>query len=139
MGIDDSNEEGTGDVDPNEESMVTNSLNGDIALASKQNEDLTDRKKEVLVSHIPMSFEHLRKDMDTVFQITKGGGNVFFKVSVDLGTRLVKMEFCGNTQQKNVTMISTGKGILKLQTGPTSGNRAIHSARKWKSVDKSDF
>jgi hypothetical protein len=55
--------------------------------------------------------EHVPNDKN--FQITKGGGNIFFEVSVDLGTRVVKIEFCGNTQQKNVAMTSTGEGILK--------------------------
>ena len=68
--------------------------------------------------------------MDTVFQITKGVGNVFFKVSVNLETREIKIEFCGNIPQKNVAMISTGKGILKLRnetikaTGLTSGEQS---------------
>ena len=63
-----------------------------------------------------MSFEHLLKDMEAVFQITKGVGNVLFKVSVDLGTRVVKIEFCGNTQQKNVAMISApGEGRILNQ------------------------
>jgi hypothetical protein len=110
-GTDDNNEEARGDADSaTEESMVTHSLNGEKALASKQPEDSgKDRKKEVFVSHIPMSFQHLRKDMETVFQITKGVGNVWFKVSVDLGTLVVKIEFCGNKQQKNVAMTSTGE------------------------------
>lgn len=88
-------------------------LNGETALSNNQPDDSRkDRKKEVFVSHIPLSFKHLWKDMDAVFQITKGVGNIFFKVSVDLGTHMVKIEFCGNTQQKNVTMASTGEGIL---------------------------
>ena len=81
-------------------------------LASKQTEDL-GRKKEVFVSHIPTSFEHLRKDMEAVFQITKGVGNALFKVSFDLGRDIAEIEFCGITQQKDVTMVSTGEGILK--------------------------
>jgi len=105
-------------------------LNGDIIPPSKQKEARIDRKNEVFVSHVPMSFEQLRKDMDTVFQITKGVGNVFFKVSVNLETREIKIEFCGNIPQKNVAMISTGKGILKLRnetikaTGLTSGEQS---------------
>jgi hypothetical protein len=78
----------------------------------KCNEHLTDRKKEMFVSHVPMSFQDLQKDIDTVSQITKGG-NIFFEVLVDLRTSEVKIEFCGITQQKDVTMTSTGKGILK--------------------------
>jgi hypothetical protein len=60
-----------------------------------------------------MSFEKLRKDMDTVFRITKGMGDVFWKVWVDLETLEIKIEFCGITQQKGVGMTSTGKGVLK--------------------------
>lgn len=113
-GFDDNNEEGIGDAaDSKQKSMA---LKGKTALASKQLEDSgKDRKKEVFVSHIPMSFEHLWKDMEAVFQITKGVGNVLFKVSVDLGTRVVKIEFCGNTQQKNVAMTSTGEGRILNQ------------------------
>jgi hypothetical protein len=74
-----------------------------------------DKQNEVFDSHIPMSFEHLRKDLEAVFQITKGVGNVWFKVSVDLGTRVVKIEFCGNKQQKNVAMTSTGEGKILNQ------------------------
>jgi hypothetical protein len=82
-GTGDNNEEGTGDTD------------GKIAPTSKQPEEVgTVRKKEVFVLHIPISFEHLQKDMAAVFQITKRVGNVLFKVSVDLGTRVVKIEFC---------------------------------------------
>ena len=85
-------------------------------ISIKQPEDPgEDRKKEIFVSHIPMSFERLRKDMEAVFQITKGVGNVFFKVSVDLRTRVVKIEFCGNKQQKNVAMTSTGEGRILNQ------------------------
>jgi hypothetical protein len=89
-------------------------LNDEITSSIKQTEDLTDTNKEVLVSHISMPFEDLRKDMEAVFRITKGIGKIFFKVSVDLGIRVAEIEFCGITQQKGVTMVSTGKGrILK--------------------------
>jgi len=94
------------------ESTVTPLLNDEIS-PIKPNEDLTDRNKEMFVSHVPMSFEDLQKDMDTVSQITKKEGNIFFEVLVDLGTQEIKIEFCGPTQQKDVTMISTGKGILR--------------------------
>lgn len=90
-------------VETKEEPTITPSL--------KQTENLTDTKTEVLVSHISMPFEDLRKDMAAVFQITKGIGKIFFKVSVDIGTRLVEIEFCGITQDN--TMTSTGKGKLK--------------------------
>ena len=73
----------------------------------------TDRKKEMFVSHVPMSFEDLQKDMDAVSQIAKKVGNIFFEVLVDLGTCEVEIEFCGITQQKDSTMTSTGKGVLK--------------------------
>jgi hypothetical protein len=95
------------------ESTVTPSLNSEIESPIKQNEDLTNRKKEMFVSHVPMSFEHLQKDMDAVSQITKEVNSIFFKVSVDLGTREVEIEFCGIAQQKNATMTSTGKGVLE--------------------------
>jgi hypothetical protein len=81
--------------------------------ASKQNEFKGDKKK-ILVSIISMPFEALRKDMDAVFRVTKGIGEIFFKVSVDLETDMVEIEFCGITQQKDVAMTSNGKGrILK--------------------------
>lgn len=83
--------------------MLTHSLNDEIASVTKQTEDLTDTKQEVLVSHIPMHFEDLRS--------TKGIGKIFFKVWVDLETLVVKIEFCGITQQKDVANTSTGKGI----------------------------
>jgi hypothetical protein len=94
-----------------EESMLSHSLDDDIASVSRLKEDLTATKNEVLVSHVPMTFENLRRDMSTVFQSTKGIGNVFFKVCIDLRTRVVEIDFCGITQHE--PMISTGKGILK--------------------------
>lgn len=104
-GIDANNEEGTGDAD------------GEIAPASKQPKDSgTDRKKEVFDSHIPMSFEHLRKDMEVVFQITKGVGNVWFHVTFDVGTAKATLEFCGNKQQENGAMISTGQGRMRTNS-----------------------
>jgi hypothetical protein len=114
---DDNNEEGTGDADLKKGSdEVTPSLTYNTEISIKQPEDSgKDRKKEIFVSHIPMSFERLRKDMEAVFQITKGVGNIWLKVSVDLGTRVVKIEFCGNTQQKNVAMTSTGEGRILNQ------------------------
>lgn len=93
--------------------MVTHPFIGEIIPVNKQNEDLTDRKKEVFVSHVPISFKDLQKDMDAVSRITKEVNNIFFKVSVDLGTHEVEIEFCGITEQKESAMISTGKGILK--------------------------
>jgi hypothetical protein len=111
-GFDDNNEEGTTNTESKEESTVTPSLNDEIVSPIKQNEDLTDTKR-ILVSHISMSFEKLRKDMNAVSQRTKGKGNVFWKLSVDLATRMAKIEFCGITQEKDVTMTSTGKGELK--------------------------
>jgi hypothetical protein len=107
-GLYDNSVEGTADAETKNESMLTHS---EITSVSRQKKDLTDTKKEVLVSHISMPFENLRKDMATVFQTTKGSGNVFFKVCIDLGTRVVEIDFCGITQHE--PMISTGKGILK--------------------------
>jgi hypothetical protein len=113
---DDNYEVETGYAESKEESEVRHSLNGENASASKQLEGSGKAiRKEVFVSHIPMSFEHLRKDIETLFQITKAVGKVWFKVSVDLGTRVVKIEFCGNTQQKNVAMTSTGEGRILNQ------------------------
>ncbi len=71
----------------------------------------TDTKK--LVSSISMPFEHLRRDMYAVSQRTNGMSNIFWKLSIDLATHVAKIEFCGITQQKDVTMTSTGKGILR--------------------------
>ena len=111
IGTNANNEERTTDTDTKEEPVVTHSLNDEITSTIKQTEDLTDTKKGVLVSHISMPFENLRRDMSAVFQSTKGIGNVFFKVCIDLGTRVVEIDFCGITQHE--PMISTGKGILK--------------------------
>lgn len=92
------------------DSVVT-SLNDEITSVNRRKEELTDTKRKVLVSHIPMPFELLRRDMATVFRTTKGVGNIFFRVWVDIGTRLVEIEFCGITQDN--TMTSAGKGKLK--------------------------
>ena len=104
-GFDDNDEEGTTNAESKEESTIASPIN--------QNEDLTDTKKKVLVSHITMPFEHLRRDLYAVSQRTNGMGNIFWKLSIDLATRVAKIEFCGITQEKDITMISTGKGILK--------------------------
>ena len=40
------------------------------------------------------------------FRITKGMGKIFFEVSVDLEKDLAEIEFCGITQQRDVTMTS---------------------------------
>ena len=74
---------------------------------SKQNEATR------YVSRISMPFERLRRDMYAVAQRTNGMANVFWKLSVDLTTRAVEIEFCGITQQKDVTMTSNGKGVLR--------------------------
>jgi hypothetical protein len=107
---DESNQNGF--AESKKESTVTSSTkqNDEIESPTKQNEGLTDTEK-VLVSHISMSFEKLRKDMNAVSQRTKGTGNVFWKLSVDLATRVAKIEFCGITQ--DATMTSIGKGELK--------------------------
>lgn len=117
-GTDDKNEEGRSNADsPIEESMVTHSLNGEKALASKQPEDSgKDRKKEVFDSHIPIPFEDLRKDMEAVFQITEGVGNVWFHVILDVCTAKVTLDFCGNKQQENGAMISTGHGPMRTNS-----------------------
>jgi hypothetical protein len=111
IGTDDNNEEGI--ADPKEESKLTHSLNNETTSVNKQNKDLTDRKKKMFLSHIPVSFIDLQKDMDAVSQITNEVGNIFFEVSVDLGASEVEIKFCGITQQKNATMTSTGKGVLQ--------------------------
>ena len=92
---------------------INPAFNDEIASQIKQNQDLTDTKKKVLVSYIPIHFETLREDMEAVFRITKGIGNIFLKVSVDLGKRVAEIEFCGITQQKDAAMTSTGKGVLR--------------------------
>jgi hypothetical protein len=86
------------------ESTVTPSLNN-------ESQDLTDRKKEMFVSHVTMSFEDLQKDMDALSRITEEVKNIFLKVLVDLGRSQVEVEFCGITQ--HTTMTSTGKGVLE--------------------------
>jgi hypothetical protein len=97
-----------------EESSITSSLNTSIAFPIKeQTKVLTDTKKQVFVSHIPMPFVPLQRDMATVFKISKGAGNIFWKVWVDLETSIIKIEFCGITEQKDLAMTSTGKGVLK--------------------------
>jgi hypothetical protein len=97
-----------------EESSITPSLNTSIAFPIKQQTKVfTDTKKQVFVSHIPMPFVPLQRDMAAVFRITKGSGNIFWQVWVDLETSMVKVEFCGITEQKDVAMTSTGKGVLK--------------------------
>jgi hypothetical protein len=111
IGTSSNNEERTMDADTKEEPTITHSLTGEIGPVNKQSEDLIDRK-ENFVSHIPMSFDSLRKDMDALSQ-RKRAGNIFFKVSVELRTHMVEIEFCGNTKHKNRMMISTGKGILE--------------------------
>jgi hypothetical protein len=116
IGTNAKNEEKIADADTKEEPVVTHPPNVEIVPVNKQNEDLTDREKEMFVSHVPMSFEDLQKDMDAIIQITKEVNSIFFRVSVDLGTREVEIEFCGITEQKESTMISTGKGILKARS-----------------------
>jgi len=39
--------------------------------------------------------------------------SIFWKLSIDLVTLVAEIELCGITQQEDVTMISTGKGILR--------------------------
>jgi hypothetical protein len=102
-GFDDNNTEGTTNSESKEESTITHSFNDEIASPIKQNE----------ASHISMSLEALRRDMYTVLQRAKGTGNACWKLSVDLATRMVETEFCGIQQQKDGTMTSTGKGILR--------------------------
>ena len=60
--FEDNNEEGTTNAESKEASTIN------------QNDGLTDTKKKVLVSHITMPFEALRRDMEAVFRITKGIG-----------------------------------------------------------------
>jgi len=105
-GFDDEEEDRTTNTESKEESTR-------MPPAMKQNEDLMDTKKKVLVSHITMPFEHLRRDLYAVSQRTNEMGNVCSKLSIELATRVAKIEFCGITQEKDVTMISTGKGILR--------------------------
>jgi hypothetical protein len=111
-GTNDNDEERTMDDDAKEEPVITHSLTGEIGPVNKESGDLIDRR-ENFVSHVPMSFENLRKDMDTLSQKTKRAGNLFFKVSVKLRTHMVEIEFYGNTKRKNRMMISTGKGVLE--------------------------
>jgi hypothetical protein len=85
----------------------------ETAYPIKQNEDLADTKKKVLVSTIPMHLEDLRRDMEAVFQTTKGAGNIFFKAWVDLEVLVIKIELCRIIQDKDAATISIGKGELK--------------------------
>jgi hypothetical protein len=87
----------------------------EVASPIKQNEDLAYTRTEVLlVSSIPIPFETLQKDLAAIFRRNSGKvGNIFFKISVDIGKLVGQIEFCGITQEKDVTMISTGKGILR--------------------------
>jgi hypothetical protein len=107
----------TRDVTECEHSQLKDSSNNEeestIASPINQNEELMDTKKRALVTHITMPFEHLQRDMYAVSQRTNGMGNIFWKLSIDLVTRVAKIEFCGITQQKDVTMTSIGKGILR--------------------------
>jgi hypothetical protein len=112
-GFGDEEQDRTTNTGSKEESTRMLPLNDEPTSAIKQNEDLMDTKKKVLISHITMTLEHLRRDMYAVSQRTNGMGNIFWKLSIDLATRVAKIEFCGITQEKDVTMISTGKGILR--------------------------
>ena len=112
IGTNDNDEERTADAHTKEEMVITHSLTSEIEPVNKQSGDLIDRK-ENFVSHIPMSFDNLRKDMDILSQQTKRAGNIFFKVSVELRTHTVDIELCGITKRKNRMMISTGKGVLE--------------------------
>jgi hypothetical protein len=82
-------------------------INTGASRTSKQNEATR------YVSHISMPFERLRRDMYAVSQRTNGVANIFWKLSIDLAIHVAKIEFCGITEQKDITMTSTGKGILK--------------------------
>jgi len=69
--------------------------------------------KKGLISIISMLIESIRRDLYTLFQKTRGTGDVFWKPSVDLTKRETKIELCGITQEKDDAMTSTGKGELK--------------------------
>jgi hypothetical protein len=107
IGTNDNDEERSTDADTKEESLT-----GEIEPVNKQSGDLIDRK-ENFVSHVPMSINNLRKDMEILSLQTKRAGNIFFKVSVELRTHMVDIELCGITKRKNRMMISTGKGVLE--------------------------
>ncbi|MGC1927331.1 MAG: hypothetical protein WA667_00020 [Candidatus Nitrosopolaris sp.] len=116
-GFDDKNEEETTNAESKKESTITPSFNDETPSPIKENEEITDTKKKVLVSIISIPIEHIRRDIYTLFQRTKGTGNVFWKLSVDLTTRVAEIEFCGITEQKDVAMTSVPlftffKGII---------------------------
>jgi len=46
------------------------------------------------------------------FKLLRGVGNVFFKIWVDLGTHVVRIKFCGITQENGIPMTSTGEGRM---------------------------
>jgi hypothetical protein len=101
-GFDDNSKEGTTKVKSKEA----------IVSSIKKNKNLTEKK--VLVSCISMPFKDLQKDMEAVFRITNGIGEIFFKVSFDLESHIAEIEFCGITKQKGIDMTSNGIGrILK--------------------------
>ncbi|MGA9151098.1 MAG: hypothetical protein WBZ36_11005, partial [Candidatus Nitrosopolaris sp.] len=69
------------------QSKEESSIKPSIAFPIKQQTKvLRDTKKQVFVSHIPMPFVPLQRDMANVFKITKGAGNIFWQVWVDLET-----------------------------------------------------
>lgn len=78
-GFDNNSKGGTANAESKKESTITPSFNDEIASPIRQNEDLADIKKKILVSIISMPFEALQKDMGTVFQINKGIGKIFFE------------------------------------------------------------
>jgi hypothetical protein len=94
---------------------IKSAFDDEVKYPVKQNKDLTDTGKKVLVSNISMPFEALRKDMEAVSRITKGIDKIFFKVSFDLERDIAEIEFCGITQQKGVHMTSNGKGRISKE------------------------
>ena len=97
-GIDDNNEEGTGDGDSKRESdKITPSLKYNTEISIKKPEDSEiDRQNKVFDFHFSMLFEELAKDMAAVFKITQGIGKIRFEGRFDLDTGRVTVDFCGH-------------------------------------------
>jgi hypothetical protein len=72
-----------------------------------------DAKRDVFDCYVAIPFEHLRKDLEAVYQKTNGIGNVWIYVNANLGTGSITLEFCGTMRQKNNAMISYGEGRMK--------------------------
>lgn len=92
----------------------TQSINGERNSSEESEGSEGNAKQDVFDCYVPIPFEHLRKDLEAVFRKTKGIGNVWFCVTVNLGTNSVTFEFCGSMQEKSNAMITKGEGRMKI-------------------------